>query len=94
MKSAQAERAANAFELVAREWFAKYSTTWAANHSDRIIRRFERDIFLWIGGRPIAEVTAPELLAVVRRIENRGALETIGRWATATGVPQGKCTTR
>jgi integrase len=65
--------------VVAREWFAKYSATWAANHGDRIIRRFERDIFPWIGGRPIAEVTAPELLAVVRRIENRGALETAHR---------------
>src|SRR6202035_2972626 len=68
---------------------------WAANHSDRIIRRFERDIFPWIGGRPIADVTASELLAVVRRIENRGALETahralgncgqVFRYAVATG---------
>jgi Arm DNA-binding domain len=53
------KRAANSFEVVAREWFAKYSASWAANHSDRIIRRFERDIFPWIGGRPIAEATAP-----------------------------------
>jgi len=50
MKSARTDRAANSFELVAREWFAKYSTTWAANHGNRIIRRFERDIFPWIGG--------------------------------------------
>ena len=94
-KSARADWAANSFEVVAREWFAKYSATWAANHSDRIIRRFERDIFPWIGGRPIAEVTAPELLAVVRRIESRGALETahralgncgqVFRYAVATG---------
>ena len=47
MKSARADRAANSFEVVAREWFAKYSATWAANHGDRIIRRFERDIFPW-----------------------------------------------
>lgn len=95
MKSARVERAANSLEVVAREWFAKYSATWAANHSDRIIRRFERDIFPWIGERPIAEVTAPELLAVVRRIESRGALETahralsncgqVLRYAVATG---------
>src|SRR5580704_13606668 len=95
MKSARADRSANSFEVVAREWFAKYSATWAANHGDRLIRRFERDIFPWIGGRPIAEVTAPELLAVVRRIENRGALETahralgncgqVFRYAVATG---------
>jgi len=78
-KSAQAERAANSFEVVAREWFAKYSPNWAASHSDRVVRLFERDIFPWIGGRPIAEITAPELLAVVRRIEARGALETAHR---------------
>ena len=94
-KSGRADRAANSFEVVAREWFAKYSTTWAANHGDRIIRRFERDIFPWIGGRPIAEITAPELLTVIRRIESRGALETahralancgqVFRYAVATG---------
>jgi Arm DNA-binding domain len=94
-KAARNERAANSFEVLAREWFAKYSATWAASHGDRVIRRFERDIFPWIGGRPIAEVTAPELLAVIRRIENRGALETahralgncgqVFRYAVATG---------
>ena len=94
-KSARADLIANSFEVVAREWFAKYSATWAKNHGDRIIRRFERDIFPWIGGRPIAEINAPELLAVVRRIENRGALETahralgnsgqVFRYAVATG---------
>lgn len=78
-KSAKVERAANSFEVVAREWFAKYSTTWNENHGNRIIRRLERDIFPWIGGRPIAEVTAPELLATVQRIEKRGALETAHR---------------
>jgi Arm DNA-binding domain len=84
MKSARADKAANSFEVVAREWFAKYSATWAINHSDRIIRRFERDIFPWIGGRPIAEVTAPELLAVVKT-EVHWKPPT-GHWATA-----GKC---
>nr|WP_245535905.1 site-specific integrase [Thiorhodococcus drewsii] len=61
----------------------------------RIIRRLERDIFPQIGARPITAVTAPELLATVRRIEDRGALETahralqncgqIFRYAVATG---------
>ena len=50
MKSARGDRSANGFEVVAREWFAKYSATWAATHSNRIIRRFEHDIFPWIGG--------------------------------------------
>jgi hypothetical protein len=79
LKSARADRAANSFEAVAREWFAKYSPNWAAHHGDRIIRRLERDVFPWIGGQPIAEVTPSELLAVIRRIESRGALETAHR---------------
>lgn len=95
IKSTRMDRAANSFEVVGREWFAKYSPTWASNHGVRIIRRFERDIFPWIGGRPIAEITAPELLSVIRRIEIRGALETahralsncgqVFRYAVATG---------
>ena len=95
VKSGRMERAANSFEVVAREWFAKYSTDWASAHADRIIRRFERDVFPWLGGRPIAEITAPDILTTVRKIEARGALETahralstcgqVFRYAVATG---------
>jgi len=73
------ERAANSFEVVSREWYAKFSSTMNESHGGRIIRRLQRDIFPWIGGRLIAEVAAPELLATVRRIEARGALETAHR---------------
>ena len=41
--------------------------------------RFERDLFPWIGAHPVADVTAPQLLAVIQRIEKRGALETAHR---------------
>jgi len=78
-KAAMTGQDANSFEVVAREWHAKQVPTWAPAHSERIIRRFEADIFPWIGGRPVGEITAPELLAVVRRIEERGALETAHR---------------
>lgn len=95
MKAVKHDRAANSFEVITREWYGKHAPNWAEHHGDRIIRRFERDIFPWIGGRPIADVTAPELLAAMRRIENRGALETahralgncgqVFRYAIATG---------
>lgn len=95
VKATKSERAANSFEVIAREWFAKNSAAWAENHGSRIIRRMERDIFPWIGGRPIADITAPKLLAVLRRIEERGAVETahrahqncgqVFRYAIATG---------
>ncbi|MFL6652886.1 MAG: tyrosine-type recombinase/integrase, partial [Sulfurifustaceae bacterium] len=79
--SKQAEIAAteNSFEAVTREWFAKYSSTWDAKHGERIIRRFERDIFPWLGNKPVAQITAPELLTVLRRIESRGAIDTAHR---------------
>ncbi len=60
------------FEAVAREWFNLNKPKWAPNHSSKIIDRLERDVFAWIGKRSIKELTAPELLAVVRRIESRG----------------------
>lgn len=78
-KSAKIDRAANTFEKVAREWFAKQASVWVPAHAVRIIRRFERDIFPWMGSRPIAEISAPELLAVLRRIESRGVRETTRR---------------
>lgn len=95
IKASQTAQMENNFEVVAREWFAKYSTGWAASHAEKIIRRFERDIFPWIGTRPIGEINAPELLKVLRRVEGRGATETshrahqncgqVFRYAVATG---------
>jgi integrase len=95
MKQVADERAANSFEVIAREWFSKYSLTWVKSHADRILQRFERDIFPWVGNKPITAVTPPVLLSVIRRIEERGALETahralsncgqVFRYAIATG---------
>ena len=95
MEAAHTDRAANSFEIIAREWFAKHSPNWAPSHSDKIIKRLERDIFPWIGGRPIAEINAQEILVSLRRVEARGALETahraqqncgqVFRYAVATG---------
>lgn len=94
-KAASEMRAANSFEAVAREWFAKFSKGWAQSHADKILGRLERDLFPWVGARPVAEVKAPELLRCLRRIESRGALETahrvlqnsgqVFRYAIATG---------
>jgi len=78
-KAMQVEQTSNNFEAVAREWFNKHSPNWAKNHSKKIIRRFELYIFPWLGSRPIAEITPPELLAVLRRIEDKGILETAHR---------------
>lgn len=78
-KSLRQIQVANSFETVSREWYEKHAPNWVASHGDRIIRRLERDIFPFIGKRPIGEIAASELLDVVRRIEARGALETAHR---------------
>lgn len=78
-EKAEALTQAETFEAVAREWHGKFSRDWTAVHAERIMRRFERNIFPYIGSRPIKDVTAPELLAVVRRIEDRGKIETSHR---------------
>jgi integrase len=92
--------AATSFRVIAMEWFEKFKETqkWELNHSSKILGRLEKDIFPWLGDRPIGEITAPELLAVVRRIENRGALETahralsecgrVFRYAVASGLAE------
>lgn len=67
------------FEGVAREWFDREKQTWVDSHAARIIRRFERDIFPYLGSRPIADIATPEMLSVLRKIEERGAIETSHR---------------
>jgi hypothetical protein len=78
-KTSASEQISNCFEAVAREWLTKFSTRWTPIHIDNITRRLEKNIFPWIGSRPIAELSPPELLAILRRIEDRGAIETAHR---------------
>ena len=85
----------NSFEAVAREWYEKNAPGWASTHSEKIIRRFERDVFPWIGKKPIASIRPADLLDLFRRVESRGAIETthriqqtssqVFRYAVATG---------
>jgi integrase len=71
--------AANTFEVIAREWFAKFKTNWADSHSSKVLLRLENDLLPWLGARPISMIEADELLETVRRVEERGALDTAHR---------------
>ena len=83
------------FEVIAREWHAKFSTNWAESHAGKIIRRLELYIFPWLGKKPITSITAPDVLACLRRLEEKGTLDTahrakqncgqVFRYAIATG---------
>ena len=52
----QAQAGAESFEAVAREWHEKFAPGWETSSAKRILRRFERDVFPWVGKRPIADL--------------------------------------
>jgi integrase len=86
------------FEVIAREWHEKFKSKWTEGHAQKYIRRLELDLFPWLGARPIKDITAPELLAALRRTESRGAIDAahrlrglcnmIFRYAVSTGRAQ------
>ncbi|MDR1578457.1 MAG: tyrosine-type recombinase/integrase [Deltaproteobacteria bacterium] len=95
LKEAERPVILNSFEIVAREWFENKKTILKNNYTSRIIGRLEKDLFPFLAERPINEISAPELLGTLRKIETRGAVDTahrclqycgqIFRYAIATG---------
>lgn len=65
----------NSFESIAREWHGTRKESWSEGHATRVLKRLEQELFPSLGARPIREITAPELLDVIRKIESRDALE-------------------
>lgn len=84
-KAMRTDSAANSFEVVAREWYAKTALSLADSTREKLIRRLEVDVFPVIGNRPIAELTASDVLNVIKRIEKRGALDIAKRMHNACG---------
>ena len=85
----------NTFELVALEWHEKQTPAWSERYAADVLKRMRRNIFPVLGSRPVAAVSAPELLALIRKIEARGTIEvahivrticsSVFRYAIATG---------
>jgi integrase len=69
----------NAFEAVAREWYEKRKHEWAGNTAKIALMRLERHILPKLGTLPIADITAPDILSMLRVVENSGALDTAQR---------------
>lgn len=94
IKSARAESSANSFEVIAREWGAKKVETWAEKNN-RSKRMLERNVFPWLGSKPISDILPKDILDCLRRVEDRGTIETahrtlqicgqVFRYAVATG---------
>lgn len=75
MKLEAGLRRTNSFEAIAREWHEAKCQTWKSSYADGVIALIEKELFPALGARPIAEITVPELLADLRKIEARGAFE-------------------
>jgi len=89
------ETQAESFEAVSIEWMSKQSPKWAETTKKHTQAKLDKHILPWIGSLPITDITAPDILSVVQRVENRGTIETahrlkmicsqIFRYAVATG---------
>jgi integrase len=96
-KREAASRAVNSFEAVAREWYGKQAHTWVPTHASDVLRRLETNLFEDLGATPIAKLTAPDLLAAVRKIEDRGARDLAHRVLQVAGqvfrygIATGRC---
>jgi integrase len=87
------------FKAIALEWYGKQAPQWSDSHAGRMLRQLERDLFPWIGDRPIGQIHAMELLEALHKVEQRGAIETADRalmlarqvwdyWLPTAGVEQ------
>ncbi|WP_027188319.1 tyrosine-type recombinase/integrase [Desulfovibrio cuneatus] len=94
-KKVRARSVHTTFEAVAREWHENQKPTWTPGYTKDVMERIEKNVFPLLGSRPIGEISPPELLAVLRKIELRGAVDQahrvrsicslVFRYAIATG---------
>jgi integrase len=94
-KASRNEQAANSFEVIAREWLEGQKSVVTPGQHDKTLARLQNDVFPWLGAKPVTEISAPDVLSVIRRIDARGARYTahrcrgqisqVMRYAIATG---------
>lgn len=94
----QAVREANnTFQAVALEWHDKQKEHWSEGYGEKIMRILTMNIFPYIGHRPIAQITPPELLECLLKIVDRKAYDIAGRakqicgMVFRYGIQSGKC---
>lgn len=76
---------AETFKVTALEWYAMKLDSWSSHYAIREKRNLEKDLFPFLGARRIGDIEAIELLATVRRVEERGALDVAHRVLTTAG---------
>lgn len=76
---------ANTLKATALEWYAMKLDGWSSHYAIREKRNLEKDLFPFLGNRHIGEIEPIELLATIRRVEERGALDVAHRVLTTAG---------
>jgi len=96
-KTAAIKNVENTFKAVALEWHETKKSGWSENYARKMMQGLEKNLFPFIGNRPIKDITPPELLHVLRKIEGRGSLDIAGRTKQICGqvfrygIQTGKC---
>jgi integrase len=78
-KHAVRTAASNTFELVARDWHAAQVHRWSELYAEQVLKRFETEVFPDLGHRPISAIEPTEMLATLKKVEQRGVIETTRR---------------
>jgi len=79
VREAERKASVNTFGAVAEEWLKIHQHKWAPSHTKAIRQRLDKNLLPWLGSRPIEDITPPDILEILRRIEARGAYETARR---------------
>lgn len=96
-KLTSAASSATTFEAVARELHGIKLAEWSDTHAAQWLRGLEKDVFPWLGALPLADITAPMLLEVLRRVQTRGAtymahdLRSFAGQVFRFGIATGRC---
>ncbi len=84
-KSLAMDRAAHSFEAVARRWHGVNAGGWSESYAKKSMRNLELYMFPWIGGKPVADLRAPDFLECARRLEKVGKVDTAHRVLQLSG---------
>jgi integrase len=84
-KIEQFQDQANNLDAIAREWHQQQAQKWSASYTEKVLRAIERDLLPYVGTLPLDQISPPQLLTVLRRVESRGAAESAHRLKQMTG---------
>ena len=97
MKKLQDDAGKESFDYIAMEWFEKEKDNWSPSHRNRIESLLVKDICPFIGKQALNDLSAPDILSTLRKIEKRGAIETAHRakyvvgQVSRYGIATGRC---